>query len=448
MTDAVDVSGSRLRSGATIQVAGFKHLAVMAIAAAVAIDGKVRLANVPLVADVRIMCLILARMGAQVERRGNQLELDCRTLRSPVIPVDLMAQIHGALYLIPALLARLGTVRFGSAGGCRIGSHGDGERPVHHLLDVLRRFGAVFVEDGDETVGTVHALTAAEIDIADWSSDPYGIEGPLVSGATKAAIISGILARGTTVIHHPYLRAEITELIALLIHLGVAISVTDGVILIAGHVRNDDPAPFFLMPDLIEVVTYCACAVHGGITLRIDGLAVAKVRHGLAAEFSLMAAMGIDLRWTERSLSISRPGVLEPFDTVADADGIYSDGHPFFALMALHARSTSRIRDRIWTKRFRYVPELVKLGARMTVAGDGVFIVPGPLDRGGRTVVGTDVRAAAVLAIAALTIPGSTRLHGVGHLARGYQDLFAKLRQFGADINPLPASTPATVCEH
>ena len=95
MIDAVEVQGGELRSGATIQVGGFKHLAVVAIAAAVVIDGRVRLANVPMVEDVRVMAEMLARMGASVDLRGDALELDCAGLRCAVIPQDLMERIHG-----------------------------------------------------------------------------------------------------------------------------------------------------------------------------------------------------------------------------------------------------------------------------------------------------------------------------------------------------------------
>ena len=114
---------------------------------------------------------------------------------------------------------------------------------------------------------------------------------------------------------------------------------------------------------------------------------------------------------------------------------IYSDNQPFFSLMLLGATGPSRVHEQVWTDRFSgWVPELVRLGARIT-AKDGVLeIEPSALRSHGLSLHAPDLRAAAVLVLAALGAEGVSTVSGVEHIGRGYQDFFPKLRGLGADI--------------
>jgi len=144
------VHGGRTLHG-PLRVAGFKHALVPLLAAGVLADAPVVIRNAPDIEDTRTLAEILRRLGASVlfDGPGRTLTQDPAGKHGWRIPDELSVRIHGAVYLLPVLLARLGRVAVGALGGCRIGDRSqDGERPLEHMLDVLRRFGARIVRAG------------------------------------------------------------------------------------------------------------------------------------------------------------------------------------------------------------------------------------------------------------------------------------------------------------
>ena len=177
-TDAFVVEGSALRQE-KIALPGHKHSTVPIVAATLACARPVRLRNVPDLLDVRLLLDILVRGGAHATMHGDEVEIDTRGYREPTIPLGPARAIHGSLYLLPAVLGRLGTVSFPGAGGCPIGSAADrGLRPVHHVVQVLEAFGAHIEERPGSLVGFSAGLHAARIDIDRFSTRPGHRAGP------------------------------------------------------------------------------------------------------------------------------------------------------------------------------------------------------------------------------------------------------------------------------
>lgn len=162
---------------------------------------------------------------------------------------------------------------------------------------------------------------------------------------------------------------------------------------------------------------------------------MAAAIRGLAPELDILAAMGVNFETGPAHLVVPPTDQYIANDIVVSSPGIYSDSHPFLALLLTKAAGASTITETVWSNRFGYAIGLQALGVRLSINGSSVTLAgSSPPRLGGQEVVAGDLRAAAVLLLAALMIGGTTVIHGVDHLRRGYADLIPRLRSLGADI--------------
>lgn len=433
--DVLCVRGGTPLAGG-IRVAGFKHALVPVLAAAVMSEGRVRIANAPDIEDTRVLCDILCGLGADASFEDGAVSLRATGITSHEVPIELARRIHGSLYLLPSLLATQGRAVIGETGGCLIGSAATGgRRPIHHTLHVLERFGATFEVTGSLVKGRCARLRGTTIDIRDYSAEADDeVSGPLVSGATKTALLAAATAQGTTVIRNPYRKPDVTELVAFMTASGIPVADENHRILVDGRPRLLG-AGHALPSDLIEVMTLIAAVVHLGADIEARLEAPERTFAGLAAELGVLSAMGVQVGYDGGGrLQVVRSHRLRPQDIVVKSTTIYSDNQPFFALMLTAAEGPSHIEDRVWGDRFGYASQLVKLGARMKLHDGQLSVLPGRPHRSGASVTATELRGAAVLLLAALGIEGETQLHGMHHLSRGYEDLVGRLARLGATI--------------
>jgi UDP-N-acetylglucosamine 1-carboxyvinyltransferase len=433
MFDLLRLTGGRTLQG-TVPISGFKHALVPMMAASILGEDSITISNVPEIEDMRILSQIIRLMGGVAEFDRGELNLNTRNLHSTPIPATLTHKVHGSLYLVPSLLARFGQVQIGLTGGCQIGDGEGGRRPTAHVLAVLERFGATFIPSADEIVGRCSRLTACDVDIHDFAAEVgEGASGPLVSGATKTAILAAATAAGTSTIRHPYRKIDVIELVDLLRAGGVPIHRIGDTLVVEGRDRLG-PAARQLPSDLIEVVTYIAGSIYLKGDICLDIINPVQVMAGLDAECRLLEAMGVELSIDGSFLRASASGPLRPQSVTVSSTGIFSDSQPFFTLLLTLASGPSRIEDRVWPSRFDYAEQCARLGARVRCERGMVDIQPGRAWRAGLNVHASDVRGAAVLALAALGVSGTTVLSGADHLGRGYSDFIGTLTSLGADI--------------
>ncbi|MFI6284821.1 hypothetical protein ACIBCM_08705 [Streptomyces sp. NPDC051018] len=439
------VQGTEALPRPTLSMGGFKHLLVPALAAACLSDRPWRIGNAPRIEDRRVLSATLRHLGASVVDDGPRVTVDASGLSGTRIPGDLSAGIHGGVYLLPALLAARGEAVSGAHGGCAIGGGTGGARPLSHMASVLERFGARCEAgaEGFRATAPPGGLRGTRIDLADYADTEPGtgtLTGPHYSGATKTALLAAVTARGTTVLTDPYPKPDALELARLLGAAGARIEIAPRRITVEGLGGPLDGAELTLPSDLMEVVTFIAWAVHlrreADLLLERPDL----VRAGLAPELECLSAMGVPLDWDGSLLRVRPPEHLNAARVLASSHHLYSDAGPLFALMLLGADKPSRLTDGVWTDRFRYAEGLRAMGARLIRKDNELHITPGPLHAAPRPLVATDLRAAATLLLAALGTGAPHRLYGVGHLARGYEDLPAKLALTGAHIE-VPSGT-------
>lgn len=445
-TGALLIEGGRPLHG-DVRVAGFKHALVTVIGAAMVGRAPVTITNCPEIEETRVLGELLRRAGGQVAHQPGSLTLDLGGLRDQPLTTALTARIHGTAYLVPGLLARFGRVELPPAGGCRIGDRPAGGRPVEHYLAVLRRFGARGQITGDGALSVVaDRLTGCEIDLREFMADPVLLSGPLYSGATKTAILAAAAAQGVTRLHYPYPKPDVTELIRVLSAMGWSIQRPDpNQLIIEGRPDRGEPRPVThaLISDLIEVVTWATAAVITGSSIRLTGLTGQAVAAGLAPEIAVARRMGLHWQPDGADAVVIRPTLPNrPADVTVTSPGIFSDNQPFLMLLATLAPGRTHIRETVWQNRFAHVPELNRLGTRIAVRGNTARITGRrPPVRAAERLVAADLRGASTLLLAALRPPGTTRLFGTHHLARGYQDLVGDLRRLGARISTEPADS-------
>lgn len=418
--DRILIRGGRPLAG-EITIGGAKNAALPLMAAALLTDERLVLSNVPQLADVHTMALLLHQHGLDITKLtadGRVLALGGATT-STEAPYDIVRKMRASILVLGPLLARTGEARVSLPGGCAIGT-----RPVDLHLAGLRQMGAEIRLDA----GYIHA------------SAPNGLRGatvvlPFASvGATENLLMAATLADGQTVIANAAREPEISDLATCLNSMGARIEGLGTDRLVIEGVKRLRGTEHTIIPDRIETGTYaCAAAIAGGtLTLRH-----ACLDH-LAALARALAEAGVEITATDDGVMVRRLDGLCGTDIMTEPyPGFPTDMQAqFMALMSV-ADGAAMVTETIFENRFMHVPELNRMGARINVHGASA-IVRGVSALSAAPVMATDLRASVSLVLAGLAARGETVVNRVYHLDRGYERLERKLAACGADIQRLP----------
>ncbi len=423
--DAFLIRGPSRLAG-TVRASGAKNAALPAAAAALLTDEPVSLENVPDVADVRTLGVLLSGLGVRVDRgEPGRLALRADAVTSTEAPYDLVRTMRASILVLGPLLTRFGEARISLPGGCAIGV-----RPVDLHLAAMEAMGArIAVEKGyiHAHVSRVGAaagrLSGAEITFPQ----------PTVTG-TENVLLAAALARGRTVLRNAALEPEIVDLARLLSAMGAHIEgAGTATIAVEGAERlaGTGGRPHAVIPDRIEAGTYLAAgAITGG------DVTVAGARPGdLAAFLDALRRAGAEIAAEPDSIRVRREGSLHATDIrTAPHPGFPTDLQAQFLALMTQAHGASRIDETIFENRFLHAPELVRLGADVKLDGH-TAVVRGPAALEGAPVTASDLRASAALVLAGLVARGETRVRRIYHLDRGYAGMDAKLCSLGAEIS-------------
>ena len=437
---ALCVHGGRKLEG-RVAVAGFKHSLVTAVAGASIADAPLVIRNCPTIVEVDVLACLLTSLGATATRTSTTLTIDASTITRRDLDPALAGAIHGSVYLAPALLSRFGEATLLVEGGCQIGDGSAGRRPHEQYVSVLERFGGrLAAVDASGLRISASRLRGCDIDLLDYTADPSQRTGPLYSGACKMAILAAAIAEGTSVLSNLYPKPDVGDLVTVIAALGADVEHDGELLIIRGKGAGtlDQAAKHDLIPDLIEIVTWITAGALVGSRLLITAPQLARAHAAMGPELRVLGEMGIVTELRGDELRVAPAERIRSVNLVVTSPGIYSDSHPFFSLLATHAVGTSTIAETVWANRFGYVDGLNALGASLAYSDGHVSIEGGrpPLVAGQR-VHAPDLRAAAVLVLAALEVDGDTVVTGTDHLGRGYADLPRVLRALGADVNPV-----------
>tara|TARA_B100000809_G_scaffold122267_1_gene120329 strand:- start:3527 stop:4741 length:1215 start_codon:yes stop_codon:yes gene_type:complete len=395
-----------------VPIGGAKNSALKLMAASLLAEGSTSLLNVPDIADVAIMGELLEAMGVQVERVGNRIDIDVPAELDPVAPYSLVERMRASIVVLGPLLARLGRARVAMPGGDDFGS-----RPIDMHLQGLEQLGATFSHEHGDITGKADRLVGAEV----------LLEFPSV-GATENLMMAAVLARGTTIIENAAREPEITDLANFLSQMGATIDGLGTSRLTVEGVEVLRPTTYTVIPDRVEAATFLSAVAVCGGELLLKG---ARSDH-MEMLIRKLEEMGMSLAAEPSGLRVEVRDRLRAVDiSTLPYPGLATDYKPFLVTALCVAEGAGMVTENIFAGRFRYIDELVRMGAEIRAEGRHA-VVRGVERLSGAPVRAHDIRAGAALVVAGLVAEGETVISDAHHVDRGYEDLAGKLASVGA----------------
>lgn len=401
----------------SVVVPGAKNSVLKLMAASLLADGVYEFTNVPDLTDVQIMAELLAPIGVSTQRPEPGVLVMANTGDlTPVAPYELAERIRASVNVLGPLLTRCGEVRLSMPGGDDFGA-----RPIDIHVAGLEAMGATFKFSHGELHATADRLHGADLVL------PF----PSV-GATENLVTAAVYADGVTTIENAAREPEVVDLCHLLVKMGADITgIGTSRLVVSGVERGTlRAAGHRTVPDRIQAATYLAAlAVSGGELEVLD--ARAEHMENLLARFR---DMGMEFEVGDATLRVWSEGRLRAIDVpTLPYPGIATDYKPLIITMLSVADGAGIVTENLYPGRFRYVEELIRLGANIRTTGHHA-VVRGVPRLSGAPVRAHDIRAGAAMVVAGLAAEGETTISGVRHIDRGYDDLVGRLAAVGAGI--------------
>ena len=412
------IEGGRPLFG-TVEVQGAKNSVLPILAAALLAPGESVIRNCPALTDVSATLEILSVLGCRVRREGDCVRVDAKCLKCDTIPTHLMRKMRSSVVFLGPLLARKGRACLSLPGGCELGP-----RPIDLHLAALRALGAEVGEEQGSVCCTARHLRGREICLPT----------PSV-GATENAMLCACGCEGVTTIVGAAREPEIVDLQNFLCAMGADVSGAGESVL---TIRGGTPlhgAEFTVMGDRIAACTYlCAAAAAGG-EVTVTGVNSAEVKAVLCA----LEQAGCEVWEGKNFLRLRSSGCLRGISPVRTAPfpGFPTDAQAILMAALAGGRGSTMFVENMFESRYGHVDELRRMGADIQTSGR-VAVVTGAGKLRGAQVHSPDLRGGAALVIAGLAARGETRVTGLHHIRRGYDDLAGNLRKLGASIREEP----------
>lgn len=399
-------------------ISGAKNAALPELCACLLTADAVTLTNVPRLQDVNTMLKLIRNMGVRAELGENGLVVDAGSLTNPEAPYELVKTMRASVLALGPLLARFGHAKVSLPGGCAIGS-----RPVDQHIKGLTAMGAeIVVEHGYMIAKLPEGRT--RLKGARIATDMVTVTG------TENFLMAACLAEGETILENAAQEPEIPDLAEMLIKMGAKIEGHGTSRIRIQGVEKLHGCEHQVVADRIETGTFlCAVAATGGDVVLKHG----RAEH-LEAVIEKLRDAGVTITEVDAGIHVQSQGRLksQSFRTT-EYPGFPTDMQAQFMALNCISHGTAKVTETIFENRFMHVNEMVRLGAHIQIDGK-VSVVEGVEKLSGATVMATDLRASASLVIAGLVAEGETLVERIYHLDRGYDQMEAKLRALGADI--------------
>ena len=408
------IRGGKPLHGA-IDISGAKNAAVAIIPAALLVNGTCRIENIPQISDVTSILKILQELGADVRTVDRTtVDIDCTRIHNEQVRLDMARKIRASYYLIGALLGRFGAAEVPLPGGCHLG-----DRPIDQHIKGFKALGCTYsLNDG------MIEVSAKELRGAHIYLDMVTV------GATMNIILAAVKAKGLTVIENAAREPHVVDLANFLNSMGANISGAGTDVIKIRGVEHLKGITYSIIPDQIEAGTYMAAAA----ATRGDVLVKNVTPKHLESITAKLMEMGVTVVEYDDAVRVRCDGPLSKCNVkTMPHPGFPTDMQPQIAALLSIAQGTSILNESVWENRFRYVEELKRMGAQITVEGKSA-IIEGVEYLKGAPVRATDLRAGAAMIIAGLAAHGVTKIEDIEHIQRGYEDIVEKFVGLGADM--------------
>ena len=389
------LGGAKTLTG-SVRVCGAKNAALKGLASSVLFDGDVEFKNLPEIEDVKRMQELLATKNGRMD-------------------TSIAAKLRASVVLTGPLLARYGEVSFPQPGGDVIG-----DRPINLFLDGYRAMGAT-VEKKDDLYVVRGKLAGATIYF------------PFISvTATETLMMAATLAEGETVLQNAAMEPEVADLAHFLAECGAKIegAGTPTINIKGGRLLKPNVA-YETPPDRIEAGSFILFAALAGNKVTVENCKPEE----LGALFSLLTRAGAEYQIDGTSVHVH--GVHNYKSTSArthEYPGFPTDLQAPYAVFLTQCTGEATILETIFDGRFRYVDELVRMGAKITVMNPHKILVKGPTKLSGKELESPDIRAGLAYLLAATVAEGTSIINNAYMIDRGYYAIEERLKNLGLNI--------------
>ncbi len=412
--DKFVIKGGKKLAG-NVAISGAKNSSLVLIPSTILTNGLSVLHNTPELNDVYTMIKLMKNLGAEIIFNNSSLSIYSSTINRYEAPYEHVKKMRASVYVLGSLLAKYGTAKVSLPGGCAWGP-----RPINLHLEAMKLLGAEIELTEGYVIAKAKRLIGAKIN--------FNISSV---GATGNTIMAASLAKGNTQISNAAMEPEITQLCNFLVNMGAKI---DGIGTKTIEIEGVDelqPAEIVTIADRIETGTLL---IAGAITR--GKIKVANSDYLLLeAVIQKLKEVGCKIQYSANEIELDAENIeIKSSDiTTSTFPGFPTDMQAQWMALMATAKGRSTITETIYSDRFNHLPELLRLGAEISLVENKAKI-SGVTKLKGAKVMSTDLRASASLVLAGLAAEGLTEVLRVYHLDRGYQRIEEKLKALGANI--------------
>lgn len=398
-----------------IRISGAKNSALAILPSTILVGKVCRLENVPDISDVSLMCKILSRFGVKINMIApGTIEVDPRYISNICADFDEIRYMRASYYLLGALLGRFGNVSVSMPGGCDLGL-----RPMDQHIKGFNALGAKCDISGGMTHVSSDKLTGGRIYF-----DVVSV------GATINTIIASVKANGVTIIENAAKEPHVVDLANFLNSCGADIRGAGTDVIKVYGVKELHGTSYQIIPDQIEAGTYMVAGFASKGDILIENV-ITKHLESITAK---LTEIGASIQSNEDSIRVTYNGKFNKCNVnTMPYPGFPTDMQPQIVTLLTRCKGTSIVSEGVWSNRFRYLSELRRLGAQISVDGR-LAVIEGGTNLIGNNVKAIDLRAGAALVIAGLFSEGTTIIENIHHIERGYENIVEKLKNVGANI--------------
>ena len=401
---------------ADLKINGAKNSALKLMAACTLAQGTYLLNDVPDITDVQSMTELLRSMGLTVNNlQKNQIQITNSGDITPEAPYEQVEKMRASIVVLGPLVATYGKARVALPGGDDFGP-----RPIDMHLKGLEALGVRFNSEHGYIEAEAEKLVGSRI-VLDFPS----------VGATENIMMAAVRAEGETIIENAAREPEIADLAAFLNRMGAKVLGAGSSTITIEGVNDLVAVEHTVIPDRIEVATYLAAVGIAGGEINLLG---ARADH-MDMLCQKLGEMGMRISSNSTGLWAMSGETLQSVDLATlPYPGLATDYKPFLVAMLSVADGVGIVTENLFSGRFRYVDELIRMGAEIRTEGHHA-VIRGVDSLSGAPVRAHDIRAGAALVTAALKADGETEIRDPHHIDRGYEDLVGNLKSLGADID-------------
>ena len=399
-----------------VKINGAKNSALKLMAACTLAQGTYLLKEVPDITDVQSMAELLRSMGLTVHNlENNQIEIVNPGDITPEAPYEQVEKMRASIVVLGPLVSTYGKARVALPGGDDFGP-----RPIDMHLKGLEALGVRFSSEHGYIEAEAERLIGSRV-VLDFPS----------VGATENIMMAAVRAEGETIIENAAREPEIADLAAFLNRMGAKVLGAGSSTVTIQGVDNLVAVEHTVIPDRIEVATYLSAVGIAGGEINLLG---ARADH-MDMLCQKLGEMGMRISSDSTGLWAMASKGLQSVDLATlPYPGLATDYKPFLVAMLSVADGVGIVTENLFSGRFRYVDELIRMGAEIRTEGHHA-VIRGVPKLSGAPVRAHDIRAGAALVTAALKADGETEIRDPHHIDRGYEDLVGKLKSLGADID-------------